>query len=184
MQQFKITLKNDKIKYYKFIALLLVAFNLAVFIYLLTAGIHLYEIGLALLFSVLYLVFHLYKSKKAGVPFFIKGVSFFILAGGWIILQNYLLAIACIVLGILYRLSLQKLEFLFREDFIRRLNFPRKEYPWSMIGNVMMRDNILTIDFKNNTLIQLEAENNINEIQFNEFVRHELFKNSGSAATR
>ena len=45
-----------------------------------------------------------------------------------------------------------------------------------MFANVILKDNILTIDFKNNKLIQVEIENNINEIQFNEFARQQLFK--------
>ena len=58
------------------------------------------------------------------------------------------------------------------------MNFPQKEYSWEMLDNVMLRDNILTIDLKNNTLIQLEIESNINEIQFNEFAQQQLNKNS------
>jgi len=47
-----------------------------------------------------------------------------------------------------------------------------------MLANVMLKDNILTVDFRNNKLIQLEIEGNINEIQFNEFAQQQLFRNS------
>jgi hypothetical protein len=176
MQQFEITIKNDKIKYYKFIALLLVLLNVSVFIFLLFAGVHFYEAAAALLLSGLYLIYLLYMAKKTGSNFFIREITFFILAGNWVALQNYLVAFGCVAVGILYHLSLQKLQFVFNSDFIKKMNFPQKTYAWEMLANVMLRDNILTIDTKNNTLIQLEIDSNINETQFNEFAKQQLFK--------
>jgi hypothetical protein len=38
---------------------------------------------------------------------------------------------------------------------------------------------VLTIDLRNNTLIQLETESSINESEFNEFVQRQLNKNAG-----
>jgi hypothetical protein len=180
MQQFEVTLKNDKIKFYKSIALLLVLLNLAVFIFLLIADVHFYEDAAALLLLGLYLIYLLYKSKKNKSVFFINGITFFILAGSWVALQNYLMAFACVTLGILYHLSLQKIQFVFNGSFVKKMNYPQKAYSWEMLANVMLRDNILTIDLKNNKLIQLEIESNINEIQFNEFVHQQLIKNSDS----
>ena len=180
MRQFEITLKNDKIKFYKFIALLLVLLNLVVFIFLLIADVHFYEAAAALLLSGMYLMYLLYAAKKNKGIFFINGVTFFILTGCWIALQNYLIAFGCVLLGILYHLSLQKLQFVFNDNFVKKMNFPQKAYSWDKLDNVMLRDNILTIDLKNNKLIQLEIESNINEIQFNEFAQQQLFKNSDS----
>ena len=133
MQQFEIILKNDKIKSYKFIALLMVLLNIAVFIYLLIAGIHFYEASAALLLSGLYLVYLIYAAKKNKRAFFINEITFFILAGCWLALQNYVIAIACATLGILYHLSLQKIQFVFNDNFIKKINFPRKEYPWENV---------------------------------------------------
>ncbi|MEP6926410.1 MAG: hypothetical protein ABI834_02185 [Ginsengibacter sp.] len=178
MQQFEITLKNDKIKFYKFIALLLALLNLAVFIFLLISDVHFYEAAAALLLSGLYLIYILYTAKKNHRIFFVSEITFFILAGSWVALQNYLIAFACVLLGILYHLSLQKLQFVFNEHFVKKINFPQKQYEWEMLSNVMLRDNILTIDFKNNKLIQLEIESNLSEVNFNQFAQQQLFKNS------
>ena len=141
---------------------------------------HFYEAAAALLLSGLYLIYLLYAAKKNKSIFFINGITFFILAGSWVALQNYLIAFACVILGILYHLSLQKLQFVFNDNFVKKMNFPQKAYSWEMLANVMLRDNILTIDLKNNKLIQLEIESNINEIQFNEFAQQQLFKNPDS----
>lgn len=178
MQHFEITLKNDKIKFYKFIALLLVLLNVAVFIFLLTAHVHFYEAAAALLLSGLYLIYLLYVAKKNKSPFFINTIIFFILAGSWVALQNYLVAFGCVTLGILYHLSLQKLQFVFNGNFVKKMNFPQKGYSWEMFANVMLKDNILTIDLKNNKLIQLEIEGNIDETLFNEFAHQQLVENS------
>ena len=112
-------------------------------------------------------------------------VSFFILAGSWIGLQSYLFAAACVFVGILYHLALQKLLFIFTSEDIKKMNFPKAEYPWSIFSNVILKDNILTLDFKNNKLIQAEIEDNliINEKEFNEFATRQLYKHRNSQET-
>jgi hypothetical protein len=176
MQQFEITLKNEKVKFYKSIALLLVILNLAVFIYLLIADVHFYEAAAALLLSAFYIIYLLYNSKKNRRSFFVNEFTFFILAGCWIALQNYLVAFCAVVLAILYHLSLQKIQILFTAEVVKKINFPQKEFSWEVFTNVMMKDNILTMDFKNNKLIQVETENAVDENQFNEFSKSSLRK--------
>lgn len=171
---YQITLKNDKLKFYKLIGLLLVLSNLLVFIFLLISGVHFYEAAASLLLSVLYIIYLLYLSKKSQIPFFINEFTFFILAGCWITLQSYLAALSCTVLGILYHLSLQKLQILFTGNFVKKLNFPKKEFSWDVFTNVLIKDNILTMDFKNNALIQAETESSVNEIEFNEFAEQQI----------
>jgi hypothetical protein len=85
-----------------------------------------------------------------------------------------------VLMGILYYFSLQKLLFVFNNTSVKKLNFPSAEYFWSGFTNVMLRDNILTLDFNNNKLIQLEIENerSINEIEFNEFAQQQIIKYS------
>jgi hypothetical protein len=171
MQQFEIVLKNDKIKSYRFIALFLVLLNLAIFIFFLFAKIYFYEASVALLLLGLYIIYQLYNAKKNHTTFYINEITFFILAGSWIALQNYFAALACVLVGVLYHLSLQKLTFVFNNNYIKRMNFPQAEYSWNTMSNVILKDNILTIDFNNNKLIQAEIENAVNETEFNEFVQ-------------
>jgi len=171
MQQFEIVLKNDKIKSYRFIALFLVLLNLAIFIFFLFAKIYFYEASVALLLLGLYIIYQLYNAKKNHATFYINEITFFILAGSWIALQNYFAALACVLVGVLYHLSLQKLTFVFNNNYIKRMNFPQAEYSWNTMSNVILKDNILTIDFNNNKLIQAEIENAVNETEFNEFVQ-------------
>lgn len=177
---YTITLKNEKIRFYKIIALLFVLLHVIIYIFLLIVDVHFYEAAAALVLAGLYVMYYMYAAKKSDTPFFINEFIFFILAGSWVALQNYLAAFGCIILGVLYHLSLQKLQFVFLVHSVKKMNFPSKEYSWQSFTNVLIRDKILTLDFKNNSLIQLEAENDINETQFNEFAKSRLnaFSNS------
>jgi len=51
----------------------------------------------------------------------------------------------------------------------------KKKYPWSDFNNVMLKDGLLTLDFKDNRLIQKEAIEedgpDADEDEFNAFCR-------------
>jgi hypothetical protein len=181
MQKFDIVLKNSKIKSYRFIALLVILTNLAVFIFLLIADVHFFAAASAVFLVVLYCFYRFYLSKKYKTGFYMDEISIFILTGCWVVLQNYLLAFACTLMGVLYYLSLQKIQFTFNAGSIKKMNFPIHEYSWSKFTNVLIRDNILTLDFTNNKLLQAEIENAqaINENEFNEFAKQCLMNHSG-----
>ncbi len=180
MQQFDISLKNSKIKSYRVIALLIVIVNLAFFIFFLIAGFHFSESVAAVFLILLYCLYRFYVSKKFKIGFYLDDLSFFIVAGCWVATQNYLVAFVSTIMGILYHLSLKKLQFIFTNDFVKKMNYPLTEFPWSKFTNVMLRDNILTLDFKNNKLLQLEIEDGkkIDEKLFNEFAKERMNKNS------
>jgi hypothetical protein len=54
----------------------------------------------------------------------------------------------------------------------------KKKWPWSSLDMVMLRDGLLTLDFKDNTLIQKEVldddEPDAPEDEFNEYCRSKL----------
>ncbi len=176
MQQFEIILKNDKVKSYRFFALLLVILNLAIFLFLLSYDSKRYEASAALLLTGIYIFIRLYIGKKNSPNNYLDEIIFFVLAGSWIGLQNYLIAFFCVLLGILYHLSLQKLKFVFNSTVVQKLNFPKNYFTWDLFTNVMIKDKILTLDLKNNKLMQMEIdqEETINEVQFNEFARKQI----------
>jgi len=68
-------------------------------------------------------------------------------------------------------------EFAFDEHEIVKNSFPKKYYYWNEISNAVIKDGILTIDLRNNHLIQKEIENpgsDKAERDFNEFCRERL----------
>jgi hypothetical protein len=69
----------------------------------------------------------------------------------------------------------------FSKEAITFNTFPFKNYSWQEVKNIMLKDNMLTIDFKNNKIIQREiepAELTEEEIEFNEFCRQQMVHGS------
>ena len=52
-----------------------------------------------------------------------------------------------------------------------RKTFSTKTYDWQSFGNIILKDKLLTLDFKNNKVLQLEIESDTNadEKQFNDY---------------
>jgi hypothetical protein len=54
-------------------------------------------------------------------------------------------------------------------------------YPWQELDNIILKDNLLTIDLRSNKLIQAElaaGNENVDEISFNRFCKEQLDNNS------
>ena len=174
--QFDIILKNDKIKSYRTIAQIILFLNLIIFIFMLFYDEYRYEAASAILLIGIYIFMRLYFIKKYNQGNYLDQVLLFVLAGCWFGLQNYIMVAALVILGVFYHLALQKLQFVFTPEKVFKLNFPVKEFEWNVFNNVILKDNILTLDFKNNKLIQAEIEKsqNINEQQFNSFAQSKV----------
>jgi hypothetical protein len=59
--------------------------------------------------------------------------------------------------------------------------FPKKLYPWAEINNMLIKDDYITIDFKNNKLIQKQINEPVTEAiknEFNAFCAEHLAKNN------
>lgn len=74
-------------------------------------------------------------------------------------------------------------EIGFSKEKITFNSFPFRNYAWQQMKNVVLKDDILTLDFFNNKIIQREtepAELTEEENEFNEFCRQQLNnKNNG-----
>ena len=68
----------------------------------------------------------------------------------------------------------------FSDQQIVRKGITTKTYAWSELNNVMIKDDLLTMDFKNNTLFQAytddedDEEYDVEDEEFNEFCRRML----------
>jgi hypothetical protein len=68
-------------------------------------------------------------------------------------------------------------EYAFDNESVVYNSFPQKKYGWSEITNVLLKEGMLTIDLKNNQLIQKEVNDDVSaqdEKDFNEFCRKRL----------
>lgn len=60
-------------------------------------------------------------------------------------------------------------------------SFPQQSFAWTELNNILLKDGLLTIDLKNNKLIQQAVDEkitSINEQNFNEFCRQQLNSNA------
>lgn len=174
MQKFEIEIKNEKIKRYRIITLLIVILNSLFFVFLIfdisQRRIALISLGFILLYS----LYRFYISKKNRQNFFFDEWIFFLLMILWVN-DNFLIAIINLALFLLYTIAIQKIIYNFDPSFIKQKNFPWKKYQWNELSNVIIKYNLLTMDFKNNKLMQGEImSEEIDETEFNIFAKKQL----------
>lgn len=81
----------------------------------------------------------------------------------------------CLTLYLLHWLTNSKIVFHFSPNGISRSSFITKKYGWNEFVNIILKDNILTLDFKNNSIVQSEIEDSsVNPEYFNKFVNENI----------
>ncbi|HET6252462.1 MAG TPA: hypothetical protein VFE32_00240 [Puia sp.] len=95
------------------------------------------------------------------------------------------IGILFIVLAFLEHQAKRPLEIGFDRDRVVINTLIRQRHDWSVFNNVLLRDGLLTLDFKNNRLLQKEVaddddEDDADEEEFNAWCRDRL---AGSSAT-
>ena len=96
---------------------------------------------------------------------------------GWISIENYWVAGITFLFGFLSAMNNRKFTVFFSTAQIDYPSVPKKEIKWTELNTVMLKDNLLTIDFKSNRLIQQSIDENlniVNEKEFNDFCRQQL----------
>lgn len=62
--------------------------------------------------------------------------------------------------------------------------FSDNKYEWALFNQVITKDGILSLDFKNNKVLQLELSGSVDEVEFNRFCSQKIAtKNSNSYQT-
>jgi len=178
MKQFELILKNEKEVSYKRISILLLVLNLV-----------------GLLF-ITYL-----KDFKSWVPFIMAAIAvfsafiafylgnknerspltgaFFVLSVAWILADYWVVGLLNAFFMILHIAALQKPIVSINESQVIYPSFPKKKINWQELSNLMIKDGLLTIDFKNNKIIQqqiADISSSIDEKEFNDFCRQQLNK--------
>ena len=119
----------------------------------------------------------LMKKKKNGQAFFRLGLLFG--AAGWLIgpERNILMGLLYAVAGIIEKQVKFPQEIGFTADGITFNTFPKKSLQWSDVNNVVIKDGLITIDQKNNKLVQKEIEGYVTadiEMEFNQYCHNFL----------
>lgn len=116
--------------------------------------------------------------KKEKVYFFLL----LIIAGfGLIALEPFnWIGFIYVLMALLERYALLSPEIGFSSDHIIFNGWPEKKYNWSAFTNIILKDGILTMDFRNNKLFQKETDDTADpeydgsEEEFNQFCIEQL----------
>ncbi len=120
---------------------------------------------------IIWWIYCIILEKKNLHPFFRIGLL--IAAAGWLFIPNSKwMTIVYLIAAILEKQAKFPQEIAFGKEEIVFNSFPKKRHSWSELNNVIIKDGIITVDFKNNQLIQKEIQSGTtaqDEKEFNEF---------------
>lgn len=178
--QYELVLKNEKIKNYRLIARLVILlgclFTIALVVYTNLLKVRIAGIT-ALSLIVCWTIYYYVNKKKQNAAF--EATALFLLAVYFLFPGIYWLAIVFFIIAGLYIEITKLIVIIFNEDGIKIASFPAKNYDWQQLNNIILRDNLLTLDFVNNKLLQqpiINTQWDINPKEFNEFCQKMLEK--------
>lgn len=178
MQEFRITLKNEKISLYNRISWLIIIINLILIAYLsffsTYRNIRGANISALILFSLL--LFYYFYLKKTIWAIGLHPL-FFLLMTIWIINEYYWLAGLIFIFDLLHTIATAIQVISISKKKISYHSLFKKSTDWDKLNNLILKDGLLTIDFKNNKIIQQPIDENktsVDEKEFNEFCRQQL----------
>ena len=175
MKTYTIEIPNERLKTYKKVAFIILTLNFLGFgyIFIRTFGNASFIAIAALILNAISWLYYLLGKKHLKSPI-IELV--FILSGIiWVYFGNVWMGIMLLLFAVMSFFTNKKTVVIVDELGVIYPSFPNKKYLWPEIIQVVCKDDILTIDLKDNTLRQLNIEKNFAEsfdvIAFNEFCR-------------
>lgn len=181
MNNYTIFLLNENVKTYRYITLFILLINCIAFGYIFfnsnvrrTEDLSRFGLLLSLVYITLYFVKHYTKyfsRYKLEVAFIVIGVL-------WLVMGNIAFALILFLCAAAALFTVRQQKVIFTNDKIIYPSFPQKIYSWNEISNIILKDDVLTIDLKNNKLHQStisgESASSINEKNFNSFCKERL----------
>jgi len=184
MRKYSFILKNEKTKNYRLISQLLVLFNLLGFVFLLMNSETRIAMNVTLLFAILITALYTFFTviewiSKKPLPDFWHRSIFGVCALVWYKEGFWWLTLMLLLFILLDFIAHKKLVVDVTDKRIVVPYIMEKTLDWKEVNNVILKDGLLTIDFKNNKLFQqliLNSDEDINEKEFNDFCKQQLNK--------
>ncbi|MET0462880.1 MAG: hypothetical protein ABW007_06990 [Chitinophagaceae bacterium] len=181
MAKFKIILRNDKVKQYNSMALFIVMLNIGLFILTVfyTADQVVRNAALAgAVLSALSLTAGWWLTRKGKVVNAgLKYLPLIIITIVWAMIGNWWAVVLSAALTFLFATSQRQLQLGVDKAEVSYPSFPPRTISWNELNNIVLKDGLLTIDFKNNKILQseiIDSPAGLNEQEFNEFCREQL----------
>ncbi len=154
---FRLELAQPEFKSYKVITIIMAFLNAVSFIfYFLNAGSNFLKVisiaGLLISVVLLYVVF----IKPGRWPLAYKVIAFLLgcIALCWLLAGNYYFLLLFILLSVFSFISLRPPVIGFTPKGISYPSFPVKEYSWQQLNQVLIKDDVLSMDFTDNKFLQ------------------------------
>jgi hypothetical protein len=181
MDQFTIVLPNERARTYKNVTLILLLMNALAFSMILfsTASGRLQNFCIfGLSVSLVALLLYLLNAYTRYLSTHRPEVFIILISLTWLLVGKFFVGSIILCFAIIGFYTRKNFDVIFMNDKIIYPSFPRKIFLWKDVNNVVLKDNLLTIDLKNNRLIQSliskESQTEIDEEIFNEFCRKHL----------
>ncbi len=181
MQQFELILKNEKTRSYRLIRFFILLANAAGMIWLITnaaenrdklwPSLALVAIGLFMIFTFVDVINKKYSYET------MPRMAYLWCAIAWSRSPMWWFSVVLLLFFILDILAHRKLIIKVGSFGVSYPSLTGKKISWAELNNLLLKDGMLTIDFRNNRLFQhliANAETDINERDFNEFCKQQL----------
>ena len=183
--KYELTLKNEKVKIYRTIRIILAFLNLLGLFYLsITAPKDFNSLMwpvFGIFASAVYIIIVIIErlSKKPGSDTWHRAVLI-ISAIAWSKTESsWWISLVLVIFLALDILAHRKFIVVFANKFVRLPIFIGQKINWNQLNNVVLKDGMLTVDFKNNRLFQypvVDSDWDINEDEFNRFCHQQISK--------
>ncbi len=175
--EYVVTLKNTSRQYIDRFSLLLLTISALLFFREQYFSAH---IKMAILFAGLaiavMMAYNIYRQQQQQLVAY--SIALFIAAIAWLAMPylNWLF-LPFALMGLFERQAKKPLEIGFADTGIAINSFIKRRYQWTDLTNIILKDGLLTLDFKNNRLLQKETISGIRELPenlFNDYCRKQL----------
>lgn len=181
-EKYELVLRNNRLRQYRLFAILIILLNLTLLVlvafYTTNPSHRSFALtGLILCPAAFGIAWWLGRSKKNTRNWDPLTASFFYLIFSWALMTYWLPAALNFVLFAFYLISRRQLIVEVAADHIFYPSFPARTVAWKEMNNVILKDGLLTLDFKSNKILQNEIINppgDIPESEFNRFCQERL----------
>jgi len=178
MKQFELILKNEKEVSYKRISIFLLVLNLLGILFITYLKDFKSWVPFIIAAAAVFAAFSSFYFRNKNEKAILTG-AFILLSLAWIIAGYWIVGVLNLLFMILHIAALQKPKVSINESQVIYPSFPKKKIDWQELSNLIIKDGLLTIDFKNNKIIQQQISDislTIDEKEFNDFCHQQLNK--------
>lgn len=175
LNNFAIPIPNERLKTYKVFTFIILTLNFLGFgyVFLQTNSTASAVAIVGLVLNAVPWLYYLLNKKHIKSP--VIEITIIVSALLWIYFGNFWMGIIMLFFAAMSFFTNKKQVILFNEEGILYPSFPVKKYAWADVVQVIWKDDILTIDLKDNKLLQFNIEKDFakgfESVRFNEWCK-------------